>query len=329
MEWTTALPDWEERILSGRSLLPVGPLFPQEAEDSMQVLRELRIRDAGGITMGQASRPWFMDFAATIFGAYDPETGRRLITEFMLLISKKNGKSTQAAGLMLTALLRNWRESAEFLILAPTVEAANSAYKPAADMIGLDDELKALLKVQDYHRTITHTQTGATLKVVAADSATVTGKKATGVLVDELWEFGKQAAAMSMLTEATGGLASRPEGFVIYLSTQSDDVPAGVFKQKLDYARGVRDGEIDDKQFLPVLYEFPKKILKAEGHKNKDLFFVTNPNLGVSVDTTFLERKFRQAQIDGEAALRDFLAKHLNVEIGMALRAGRWAGATV
>lgn len=325
--WTTALPDWEERILAGRSLVPVAPLFPEEAEASMGVLKELRLRDAGGITIGQASKPWFLDFASAIFGAYNPQTGRRLISEFMLLISKKNGKSSSAAGIMLTALIRNWRESAEFLILAPTVEAANSAYKPAADMIGQDEELKALLQVQDYHRTITHRKTGASLKVVAADAQTVTGKKATGVLVDELWEFGKQSGAMGMLTEATGGLASRPEGFVIYLSTQSDEPPAGIFEQKLAYARGVRDGKIVDPQFMPVLYEFPAEVLKDEKHLQKEFFFVTNPNLGASVDELFLERKLKQASIDGEAALKDFLAKHLNVQISMAMRAGRWVGA--
>ncbi|WP_176515881.1 MULTISPECIES: terminase large subunit [Pseudomonas] len=328
MDWTTACPDWEQRIVARQSLIPFKPLFPTEAEEALDVFGALRMVDAtGSPLMSETVRDWVNQFVAAIFGAYDPDEGRRLVSEFMLLISKKNGKSTIAAGIMLTALILNWRPSGEFIILAPTKEIADNSYIPIRDMVRADEELDALLKVQDHLRTVTHRQTNATLKVVAADSETVSGKKAIGVFVDELWVFGKRANAEAMLREATGGLASRPEGFIIWATTQSDAPPAGVFRQKLMYARKVRDGEIVDKSFLPVLYEFPKAMLDAGAHRDFSNAYITNPNLGLSVDEPFIERGYAQAQLDGEESFRGFLAKHLNVEIGLALLSDRWAGA--
>ncbi len=314
--------------MAGESLIPFPPLFPDEAADALRVFKELRLVDVPGRpTLGEAGRPWIFDFVGSIFGAYDAEAGRRLITDFFLLISKKNSKSTSAAGIMMTALIRNWRESAEFLILAPTVEIANNSFYPARDMVRADDELGDLMHVQDHIRQITHRETGATLKVIAADSETVGGKKATGILIDELWLFGSKQNAGNMILEATGGMASRPEGFVIYLSTQSDKAPAGEFDKKLRYARGVRDGKINDNRFLPVIYEFPKQMLDEKLYLDKKHWLFTNPNLGASVDEQYITHKFMEASESGADALQGFLSKHLNVEIAVVRGADPWAGA--
>ncbi|HFO1196974.1 TPA: terminase large subunit [Pseudomonas aeruginosa] len=327
MEWTTACPDWANRLIRGESIIP-PPIFPEMAEQALEVFKQLKIVDApGSPTFGEACAPWVFDLVASIFGAYDPETGRRLITEWFILIPKKNSKSTIAAGIMMTALILNWRQSAEFSILAPTVEVANNAYAPARDMTQRDDDLDALMHVQTHIKSITHRESGATLKVVAADSNTVGGKKSVGTLVDELWLFGKRHDAENMLREAIGGLASRPEGFVIYLTTQSDEPPAGVFKQKLQYARDVRDGLIVDKRFVPVIFEHPPEMVARKEHLLAENLALVNPNLGYSVDEEFLLREFAKAQQGGEESFRGFLAKHGNVEIGLALRSDRWAGA--
>lgn len=328
MLWTTACPDWWRRLAAGESIIP-EPLFPQEADESLQVFRGLRIVDApGSPTIESACAPWVLAFAGAVFGSYNSETGERLIREFMLCIPKKNSKSTIAAAIMLTALVRNWRTSAEFIILAPTKEIADNAFVPAKDMVNHDEELKALLHVQPHLRLITHRETGATLKVVAADSDVVGGKKAVGVLIDEAWLFGKNAKAADMIREATGGLLSRPEGFIIWLTTQSNEPPAGVFRSKLNYARGVRDGRIDDNRFLPVIYEFSKEMIDSGAARKPENFHLVNPNINYSVDRPTLERLFMQAEIDGEAEVRGFLAKHLNIEIGLALMSDSWVGAT-
>lgn len=328
MRWSTALPDWEERIVDGRSLVPCGPLFPEEAEQCMAIFRGLRIVDAAGSpTIGDACKQWVFDFARAVFGGYDAETGRRLIRRYLLTVSKKNSKSTLAAAIVLTLLLRNWRLSAELLILAPTIEVAGNSFTPARDMIRADEELSDLLQIQDHRRTITHRSTGATLRIIAAEDETVGGKKGSIILVDELWLFGKRANAENMLREAIGGLASRPEGCVIYLSTQSDEPPAGVFAQTLAEFRDIRDGKIVDPKSMGVLYEFPPHMLLAGEFRDPTKFYITNPNLGASVDEEFLVDEYRRAEHAGEASFRGFAAKHLNVEIGMALRADGWAGA--
>lgn len=326
--WSTALPDWEKRIVAGESLMPCKPLNQDVADIALKIFDSLILVDMiGSPAAGDVTREWAREFIAAIFGAYDTASQTRLITEFFLLISKKNTKSTLAAGIMMIALVLNERLSASLAIIAPTKEVANASYGPASDMISADPELSAMFNVSPHTRTITHLGTNATLKVYAAESDTLGGSKFSFVLIDELWLFGKRANAASMLREATGGLASRPEGFVVYLSTMPDEQPAGIFKQKLDYARQVRDGKIDDPQFLGLLYEFPQKYIDDELYLNPDNWYITNPNLGASVSVKFLEREFKKAQDEGKEELQDFTAKHLNVQIGISLRANRWAAA--
>lgn len=326
-EWSTACPDWAARLRARQSIIP-PPIFQEQAEQALAIFKALKIVDApGSPTFGESCAEWVFDLVKSIFGAYDQDSGRRLIVEWFILIPKKNSKSTIAAGIMMTALILNWRQSAEFSVLAPTVEVANNAYAPARDMVQKDDELDALMHVQTHVKTITHRESGAILKVLAADQNTVGGKKSVGTLVDELHLFGKISSAENMFREALGGLASRPEGFVIWLSTQSDEPPSGVFKQKLDYARKVRDGEILDPAFVPIIFEHPPEMVANGECLLLENLGIVNPNIGYSVDQAFLDREFAKAQDAGPDSFRGFLSKHGNVEIGLNLRSDRWAGA--
>lgn len=325
--WNTALVDWEERILARKSLIPDFPLNKAVADKAERIFRRLKVSDMPGKpAMGDVCGQWVIDFVRVIFGCYDPVARQRAIQDFFLLVAKKNTKSTLAAGIMMTALIMNERDFGEYMIIAPTKEIADNSFIPAYGMVVNDPALLDLFKPNKITREITNRISEAKLMVVSADANVVGGKKAIAVLIDELWLFGKKHDANNMLSEATGSMASRPEGFVIYLSTQSDDPPAGVFKEKLDYHRAVRDGKIKDPRSFQVIYEYPKAMLENEAWKDPANFWIPNPNYGRSVSQTFLESEYIKKSETGVSSLRLFAAKHLNVEIGVGLRTDAWAG---
>ena len=62
-DWTTALPDWERRIVARQSLIPFKPLFPEEAQAALDVMDQLRVVDMpGSPTFGELARPWMREF---------------------------------------------------------------------------------------------------------------------------------------------------------------------------------------------------------------------------------------------------------------------------
>ncbi|HHM4610513.1 TPA: hypothetical protein ACRNCS_001197 [Pseudomonas aeruginosa] len=77
MQWSTSCKDWESKIEAGKSLVPLKPIFQDEADEALDVFCNLRMVDAtGSPLMGETCRPWVLDLVAALFGSYDAEQGR-------------------------------------------------------------------------------------------------------------------------------------------------------------------------------------------------------------------------------------------------------------
>lgn len=325
--WSTAVPDWEDRIRRKLSLIPDLPLFDPVADKALRIFKRLRVPDIiGNPTYGQVCGDWVFDFVRVIFGSYDPETKRRALREFFLLVPKKNGKSSIAAAIIVTAAILNERPEAELLLIAPTKQIADIAFKQAAGIIRLDDELTKIFHVQDHLKKITHLNTLAAILVKAAAADVITGSKATYILIDETHVFAQMAKASDIFVEIRGSLASRPDGFLLQISTQSKSPPSGVFKAELQKARDVRDGKFDF-PMLAVLYELPAADAVDGGWMRPETWSMVNPNLNRSVDEGYLSGEIATAEREGPEKLALIASQHFNVEIGLGLHADRWAGA--
>lgn len=325
--WATAVPDWQERIRAGRSLFPDLPLHEGPARKALRNFRRLRMPDEPGMPrLGEICSDWQFDLVENLFGSFDPETRRREISEFFVLIPKKNGKTPTAAAIMLVALILNDRPDADFYLISASHHIATYSYKAARGMIKADPGLKDLFHVQDHLKKITHLTTGAQLSIISADGDIVTGSKGSGILIDEMHVLGSKPKADQIMAELRGGFAARPEGFLLTITTQSKERPTGEFRKELDRARRVRDG-IERAPLLPVLYEFPPEIAAGEGWRDPATWRMVNPNLGISVAAAFLEEQFRKAEMDGPGAMATFASLHLNIEIGVGMNTDTWSGA--
>ncbi len=329
MTWNLACPDWGARLKSRRSLVPALPLHAGEGDRAVAVFNKLRLHDVPLTpTMAEAAGEWFREIVRALFGSLDPVTQARAIRELFVLVPKKNNKTTGGSLLMLTALLLNRRPNAEFFFVAPVHDTADIAFNAAAGAIKLDPVLSKKLHIREHLKTIIHRENGASLAILTFDPAVLTGQKVSGgVLIDELHVVAKMAKAASAIRQLRGGMLPFPEAFLAFITTQSEEAPAGVFRAELMKARAIRDGKREG-AMLPVLYEFPEAMQKDPAvWRNPKNWHMVTPNAGRSVTVARLIEEFDVAQGTGEEELRAWASQHLNVEIGLALRSDSWAGA--
>jgi len=325
-----ALPDWEVRLRRGQTLMPPLPwLASAEAGRAVAIFDKLRLPDViGRPALAEAAGEWFRDIVRALMGSIEDDGIERQVREVFCLTPKKQSKTTYGAALMVTALLMNRRPRAEFLLIGPTKITADLAFDQAAGMIEADPDgfLQKRMFVQEHLKTITDRRTKAQLLIKTFDAKVLIGVKPAGVLLDELHEISKSARAARVIGQIRGGMLPIPESFLVFITTQSDERPEGAFLAELQMARDIRDGRAAG-AMLPILYEFPRDIMTGSGWSDPLNWPMVMPNLGRSVTLARLEDEFATAKLKGNAELRRWASQHLNVEVGLALRSDRWAGA--
>ncbi len=328
--WDFSQPDWEQRLREGRSLVPHLPLDKAEADRAAAIFDRLRLPDVKDQpTFATAAGDWQRDIVRAIFGSLID--GERMVPEVFLLVPKKNSKTTGGAGIALTGLLMNERPTAEFIYVGPTQEVADLAFQQTKGMIEADEAgfLQRRFHIQEHKKSITDRRTKAKLKIKTFDGKVVTGSKPVFVLLDELHLMGAMNNASNIIGQIRGGLLANPEAVLIIITTQSDKPPAGPFKSELNYARRTRDGEITNSRMLPILYEFPRSMQadQAKPWRDPSNWPMVTPNIGRSITLPRLVADYGAAMEKGAEEEQRWASQHLNIEIGIALHADRWAGA--
>ncbi|MEQ5793105.1 terminase large subunit [Paracoccus sp. NFXS7] len=324
-----ACPDWWEKLQAGDVPMADVPINEGKAARVLAFFNRLRLPDiSGNPPMSIACGDWFKRLLVVFFASEDPETQRELVWELLCMVPKKNSKSTYVAALALTALYMEEAPNRQMLLVGPSQNISERCFEQAQGMVALDEKLQLIFKVQDHLKTITRRKTGTSLDVKTFDTTIVTGEIPVLTIIDELHELGKKAKALKVMQQIRGGGITMQRGKVLMITTQSDEMPTGIWKAELKKARAIRDGKAGPKPImLPILYEYPEEQQKDETFwRDRSNWGMLLPNLGLSISEQALEEDYDNNGKVSKEAEQIWASQHLNIEIGVGLGGDNWRG---
>lgn len=235
------------------------------------------------------------------------KNGMRQYRKALVMLGRKNGKTTLAAAVALYMLFMDPEPGAEILSAACDSDQAALAFDIAKQMVLHSPVLSKKCKV--YRRHI-EANRGAVYKVIAADAAGNLGHNISTLIFDELLTQKSRDLYESLVTS----MGARTEPLAFMISTAGHD-RGSLCYELYHYAKQVREGVLNDPTFLPIIYETPPEL----DWKDELSWKKSNPGLGKSVTLEYLKNTCHEAQ-NNPAREQSFRQYHLNQWVESAAR---------
>lgn len=263
--------------------------------------------------------PWQCWYLTTMFGWLHQVTGLRRFRVSMLLVPRKNAKSTIAAVVVLYMLTSDGESGAECYSAATTRDQAKVVAEIAWEMAKRSPQFCEYFGVRIGAKTtftLTIPATASKFAPLSADAHTLDALNISLAIVDELHAH-KTRAVWDVIDTATG---ARPQPLLLITTTAGVEI-GGICYEKMSYLHKVLDGAVNDEAFFGINYTIDEK----DDYRLASVHRKANPNYSVSVDPDDLLRKVAEAQ-HSQAAINNFLTKHANVWVRSE---HAWMGSTL
>jgi phage terminase large subunit-like protein len=229
---------------------------------------------------------WQKDFIAKLFGTLNPD-GTRQYRKAALFVPRKNGKTEITAGIGNYGLFADGEMGGEIYTAAADRGQASIIYNEAAYMVRTSPALDRRATVNDSVKRIIVPSTHSILQALSAESYTKHGLGPHMVLFDELHAQPNR----DLWDVLNTGSGAREQPLTLAITTAGVDRES-ICYEVYKYACRVRDGEIDDPTFLPVIYE----AAEGDNWEDEKVWAKANPALGVFRSVEEIREKYRQAK---------------------------------
>lgn len=249
---------------------------------------------------------WQKAFIEVFYSFKWTETNLRRFKKLILLVARKNGKSTICAALAMC----------EFVIGNGGTDIICSSNDDAQASL-IFDEINNMREMFDKKGKRTHKnmkgifnlKNKSTIKKLSDKTRNKEGRNIDVGIVDETHEMKDNVIAKSIEQSQS----TKDEPIMINITTEGF-VNDGYLDKELKYAREVLEGEREDPTLLPWLYTQDSEV---EIYQDERTWQKANPNLGSVKKYAYLRDQIRKGQSD-KAELAFTLSKDFNIKMNNA-----------
>lgn len=249
---------------------------------------------------------WEKALVAATFGIVHKISGLRKYTEVILMVARKNGKSTLSAAIGLYMQLADGEPGAEVYALATKKDQAKVIWIEAKRMVKKSPVLSRRNKplVSELRADFND----SFFRPLGRDSDTLDGLNVHCATMDEIHAWTDD----NLYDVIVDGTSAREEP-LIFITTTAGTVREHIFDRKYDEAANVINGYRDpegykDEHLLAIIYELDNR----KEWIDPDCWVKANPGLGTIKQKDKLTQKVNKAKANS-ALVKNLLCKDFNV----------------
>ncbi|HDR4517407.1 TPA: terminase large subunit [Bacillus cereus] len=249
---------------------------------------------------------WQKAFIAAAFGFVHGIDGTRKYREVLLVVARKNGKSTVGSGIGLYLQIADGEPGSEVYAVATKKDQAKLVWLESKRMVKKSPAL--LKRIKPLVSEMVSEWNDSTFKPLGSDSETLDGLNVHGAMMDEIHAW-KDKNLYDVIVDGT----SSREQPMIFMITTAGTVRESVYDMKYEEAEMLLNGLDDpdgykDDRFLPIIYELDKR----EEWTDPSKWQKANPGLGTIKKVDQLETKVNKAKANS-LLVKNLLTKDFNI----------------
>ena len=249
---------------------------------------------------------WQKAFIAASFGFIHKIDGTRKYREILLIVARKNGKSTVASGIGLYLQVADGEPGGEVYAVATKKDQAKLVWTDAKRMVNKSPTLRKRIKplVSELRADFND----STFKPLGSDSETLDGLNVHAAMLDEIHAW-KDKNLYDVIVDGT----SSREQPMIFMITTAGTIRESVYDMKYEEAEMLLNGLDDedgykDDRFLPIIYELDKR----DEWVDESCWPKANPGLGTIKSIDQLKTKVNKAKAN-PMLVKNLLTKDFNI----------------